>query len=61
MNDAGYRLLVAAPDEDTIELHVLARAYRDAWRALYNQKPAGIHRLEQLGLAIEFEGYIYAG
>lgn len=56
MNDApaqGYRIAVAA-DEDRLELHVLARAYRDAWLAMKAREPAGRHHLESLGLTIEF-------
>jgi hypothetical protein len=38
-----------------IELHVLARAYRDACLALMLRPPLGRHRLENLGVTIEFE------
>jgi len=51
----GYRLLLASPDEDWLELHVLARAYRDAWRALHGGAPTGEHRLERLGISIDFD------
>ena len=54
MNARGYRLLVAAPDGETVELHVLARAYYEAWCAIYRQAPAGLHRLDLLGAAIDF-------
>ncbi len=39
---------------DTLEAHVLARAYVDAWRALYLCEPIGEHTLESLGLGIDF-------
>ena len=39
---------------DTLEAHVLARAYLDAWRALYLCDPIGEHSLENLGLGIDF-------
>jgi hypothetical protein len=54
MNGHGYRIDVR--DEDhRVELHVLARAYRDAWLALRRQPPIGPHRLDGLGVTIEFE------
>lgn len=42
---------------DTLEAHVLARAYVDAWRALYLCEPFGEHTLESLGLGIDFGRY----
>ena len=39
---------------DTLEAHVLARAYLDAWRALYMCEPIGEHALDNLGLGIDF-------
>ena len=39
---------------DTLEAHVLARAYDAAWRALYLCEPVGQHAIESLGLAIDF-------
>ena len=42
---------------DTLEVHVLARAYADAWRALYLCEPVGQHAIESLGLAIDFGGH----
>ena len=50
----AYRIDVAA-DEEHLELHVLARAYRDAWLAMKAQPPVGRHRLELLGVTIVFE------
>ena len=42
---------------DTLEVHVLARAYADAWRALYLCEPVGQHAIDSLGLAIDFGGH----
>ena len=39
---------------DTLEAHVLARAYVDTWRALYLFEPVGEHALENLGIGIDF-------
>jgi hypothetical protein len=39
---------------DTLEAHVLARAYMDAWRALYLFEPSGEHSIENLGIGIDF-------
>jgi len=39
---------------DALEAHVLARAYVDAWCALYLCEPIGEHAIESLGLAIDF-------
>ncbi len=50
----GYRIDLPDADE-RIELHVLARAYRDAWLALKLHRPIGPHRLEGLGITIEYQ------
>ena len=39
---------------EALEAHVLARAYVDAWRALYLCEPVGEHAIEGLGLGIDF-------
>ena len=39
---------------DTVSLHVLARAYRTAWRVLYGCEPWGRHAIKSLDLLIEF-------
>ena len=39
---------------DALEVHVFARAYIDAWRALYLCEPTGEHTVESLGLTIDF-------
>jgi hypothetical protein len=37
-----------------LEVHVLARAYGKAWRALHSCEPVGRHFIECLGLTIDF-------
>jgi hypothetical protein len=51
-----YRLFRLYDDEplDLLELHVLARAYDMAWRALYLCEPVGHHIIESLGFRIDF-------
>ena len=39
---------------DTVEMHVLARAYRAAWRALFASDPVGRHVIAPLDAVIEF-------
>ena len=39
---------------DTVEMHVLAKAYRAAWRAQYASEPTGAHAIERLGVVIDF-------
>jgi hypothetical protein len=41
---------------DTVELHVLAKAYRAAWRAQYQREPLGVHVIASLSLVIDFGG-----
>ena len=42
---------------ETVEGHVLARAYQSAWRALHGHEPVGKHVIPELDLIIEyFEG-----
>ena len=50
----GYRIELREED-DPVELHVLARAYRHAWQALMLRPPLGRHRFEKLGVTIEYE------
>jgi hypothetical protein len=54
MNHYGYRIDLRE-EEQRVELHVLARAYRDAWLALKLRPPAGQHRLDSLGITIEYQ------
>jgi hypothetical protein len=51
-----FRLLRLRDGEaiDTLETHVLARAYHAAWCALYLCEPFGQHTIERLGLTIDF-------
>ena len=39
---------------ETLEAHVLARAYRALWRVHYGDEPAGLHVLASLDLVIDF-------
>src|SRR5262249_57076723 len=39
---------------ETLEAHVLARAYESAWRARYGRGPSGPHVIAGLDLAVEF-------
>jgi hypothetical protein len=39
---------------DTVEMHVLARAYRAAWRALFARDPVGQHVIAPLDAVIVF-------
>ena len=39
---------------ETLEAHVLARAYRALWRMQYGDDPAGLHVLASLDLVIDF-------
>ena len=39
---------------DTLELHVLARAYRDAWRSLHARDPVNRHVIESLNVVIVY-------
>jgi len=40
---------------DTLELHVLARAYYAAWRAVHGTKPEGRHPMPMFNVFFEFE------
>ena len=51
-----YRLVTGRLTAGGIELHVLARAYSDAWIALHAEPPTGSHRFVDLGLTIDFGG-----
>jgi hypothetical protein len=41
---------------DTVEMHVLAKAYRAAWRSQYTADPVGVHVIASLALVIDFGG-----
>lgn len=56
MDAFGYRIVPEDALAENLHLHVLARAYRDAWLALKRKPPVGQHRLVGLGVTIEYEG-----
>ena len=39
---------------DTVEMHVLAHAYRAAWRSMYERDPVGRHVIAPLDAMIVF-------
>jgi hypothetical protein len=39
---------------DTVDLHVLARAYRAAWRSLFSTDPLGTHVIAALDVRFVF-------
>jgi hypothetical protein len=51
-----FRLCDSEPI-DALEAHVLARAYGEAWYALYLCEPVGQHVIKGLDLAIDFGPY----
>ncbi len=50
----GYWIEIAG-NHEYVELHVFARAYRDAWLAFKGRVPVGKHRFQTLGVTIEYE------
>ena len=46
---------------DTIEMHVLARAYRAAWRSLHARDPVSRHVIESLDVMIVFGNRLLPG
>jgi len=52
----NYRLYSCSTREavHTVEMHVLARAYRSAWRSMWAADPAGPHLVNALDLIIDF-------
>ena len=46
---------------DTLEMHVLARAYRAAWRSLHARDPVSMHVIEGLDVMIVFGSRPHAG
>jgi hypothetical protein len=53
-----YRVFSRSSDEDenSIEAHVLARAYRAVWRCTYGAEPEGQHQIVGLELVIDYGG-----
>jgi hypothetical protein len=52
----GYRILSISTgeEENSTEAHVLARAYRAAWRAAHGGHPIGMHEIYRLNIVIDF-------
>jgi len=46
---------------DTLELHVLARAYRAAWRSIHAGDPMGWHVIDSLHVMIVFGDGLQSG
>jgi hypothetical protein len=46
---------------DSVEMHVLAKAYRAAWRTQFTNDPCGLHVIETLDLVIDFGGTDLSG
>ena len=53
-----YRIfsMSSGEEEGSTEAHVFARAYREAWRAIYGSEPAGRHQVAVLGFVVDFGG-----
>jgi hypothetical protein len=51
-----YSIFTSSTGEplDTVDMHVLARAYRAAWRSHFAQDPAGPHALRELDVLFVF-------
>jgi hypothetical protein len=54
MNFRLYRYSTGEP-LDMVEMHVLAKAYRAAWRIVHAREPGQCHVLAGLDLVIDFE------
>jgi len=39
---------------ETLEMHVLARAYRAAWRSVYASEPTRVHVIAELGVVLVY-------
>jgi hypothetical protein len=54
----SYKMRSLSGDEmfETLAAHVLARAYRTAWRVRHGEEPVGPHVIAGLDLVIEFIG-----
>ena len=46
---------------DILEMHVLARAYRAAWRSLHARDPVNRHVIESLDVMIDFSDQPHLG
>ena len=56
MKEYKMRSLSGTEMYETLAAHVLARAYRAAWRARHGEEPFGPHVIAGLDLIIEFDG-----
>lgn len=54
MDAFGYRIVAESALAEELQLHVFARAYRDAWVALHARAPVGAHAFVRLGVTIAF-------
>jgi hypothetical protein len=43
---------------DTLELHVLARAYYAAWRAVHGSAPESRHPMPMFNVVFDFDAFI---
>ena len=52
----NYRIFSHSSGEplDTVNMHVLARAYRAAWRSLFAREPVGPHSIDALDVLFVF-------
>ena len=55
-SDMAYAIFTYSSGEplDTVDLHVLARAYRQAWRTLFARNPVGVHVIAALDVMFIF-------
>jgi len=53
----NYRILAGQNHAllDTLELHVLARAYYAAWRVVYGKPPQGRHPMPMFNVFFDFD------
>ena len=55
--DYGIFRMSSGEDESSVEAHVLARAYRAAWRSKNLAEPNGAHQFAPLDLVICYGGW----
>jgi hypothetical protein len=55
-NELDHTIILRSTMEPiySLEMHVLARAYRAAWRSIHAREPMNRHVLEDLGVIIVF-------
>ena len=54
MTTLRYTLHPEPGPQESVPLHVLARAYWAAWIALHEDEPTGLHWIDRLGVVIDF-------